>query len=241
MYRDIILNKNKLITNTGFKICQTCKELKCKKLYWKNKNSFDGINASCIDCKKIKSLSVNNTIINNLLYEKTCKKCKALKDINSFPKNPKNKDGLMSYCKNCNSQRVDNWRKNNLEAERKYRRKYYKDRKTQDPLFKLTITIRSLILCSYKRSCKGVYKKATKTENILGCSILQFIEHLQSLFTDGMTLENHGNCEECWHIDHKIPLATAKTEEEIIKLNHYTNLQPLWRDDNLSKGKKVIN
>ena len=53
-----------------------------------------------------------------------------------------------------------------------------------------------------------------------------------------MTLENHGNCKNCWHIDHKIPISSPKTEEEIYKLNHYTNLQPLWRDDNLIKGCK---
>ena len=241
MYRDIILNKNKLIVNTGFKICQTCKGLKCKKLYWKNKNSFDGLTATCIDCKKLKNTSINNNIINDTTYEKICKKCSDLKNINSFSKNPKNKDGLMSYCKNCNSQRVNNWRKNNLEVEREYRRRYSKDRKAQDSLFKLTINIRSLILCSYKRSCKGVYKKARKTENILGCTIPEFIEHLKSLFTEVMTLENNGQCEECWHIDHKIPISSAKTEEDIIRLNHYTNLQPLWRDDNLSKGKKIIN
>lgn len=98
-----------------------------------------------------------------------------------------------------------------------------------------------MINSSFNRVCKGVYKKSNKTENILGCTIPEFIEHLQSLFTEGMTLENNGQCKECWHIDHKIPLSTAKTEEEIIKLNHYTNLQPLWSRDNLSKGKKIIN
>ena len=51
-----------------------------------------------------------------------------------------------------------------------------------------------------------------------------------------MTLENHGE----WHLDHIIPLAIAKTEEEIIKLNHYTNFQPLWAIDNLKKGAKIL-
>jgi hypothetical protein len=43
-----------------------------------------------------------------------------------------------------------------------------------------------------------------------------------------------------WHIDHIIPLASAKTEEEMIKLCHYTNLQPLWAIENMSKGSKII-
>lgn len=86
MHRDIILNKNKFITNTGFKICQTCEDLKCKKLYWKNKNSFDGLNATCIDCKKLKNLLINNTIIDDPLYEKTCKKCKDIKTHRLFLK-----------------------------------------------------------------------------------------------------------------------------------------------------------
>jgi hypothetical protein len=44
-----------------------------------------------------------------------------------------------------------------------------------------------------------------------------------------------------WHLDHIIPLYEAKTEEEILKLNHYTNLQPLWAEDNLKKNRKYVN
>ena len=58
--------------------------------------------------------------------------------------------------------------------------------------------------------------------------------HLSNMFLDGMSFDNYGE----WHIDHIVPLVTAKTEEEVIKLNHYTNLQPLWAKDNLSKGGK---
>ena len=50
-----------------------------------------------------------------------------------------------------------------------------------------------------------------------------------------MTWENHGK----WHIDHIIPLATAKTEKQVLKLNNYKNLRPLWAEDNLKKKAKI--
>ena len=62
---------------------------------------------------------------------------------------------------------------------------------------------------------------------------------IESKWLEGMSWDNH--TVNGWHIDHVIPLASAKTEEEIYKLNHYTNLQPLWWYDNLSKGKKYEN
>jgi len=53
-----------------------------------------------------------------------------------------------------------------------------------------------------------------------------------------MSWENYGR--NGWHVDHIIPLSSAKTEEEIYKLCHYTNLQPLWEVDNIKKGNKII-
>jgi hypothetical protein len=54
-----------------------------------------------------------------------------------------------------------------------------------------------------------------------------------------MTLENHGQGSGKWNIDHIIPISSARTEEEIYKLNHYTNFQPLWWEENMAKGKKI--
>ena len=71
-----------------------------------------------------------------------------------------------------------------------------------------------------------------KSEQILGCSFKFFREHIESQFKEGMSWLNHGK----WHLDHKVPLEMATSVEELIKLNHWTNFQPLWADDNYDKS-----
>jgi L-arabinose isomerase len=105
-------------------------------------------------------------------------------------------------------------------------------RKT-DVLLKLKTTLGNRIREFMKQ--KG-YKKNSRTFQIVGCSPQDLRLYLEKLFKEGMTWENHGE----WHIDHIIPISKAKTEEEIYKLNHYTNLQPLWKRENLCKGSKII-
>lgn len=75
----------------------------------------------------------------------------------------------------------------------------------------------------------------------LGCTVEEFIVYIESKFRDGMTWENHGRGEDCWHLDHIRPLAHLKdiNDEAFIKqLCHYTNYQPLWEKENLSKQDK---
>ena len=103
-----------------------------------------------------------------------------------------------------------------------------KERRKSDPIFRISQNIRV-----YIRNCfryKGV-KKNTKTENILGCSFMEFKIHLESKFEPWMNWDNYGkyngDANSGWDIDHIIPLSTAKTENDIYRLNHYTNLQPL--------------
>ena len=108
-----------------------------------------------------------------------------------------------------------------------------KQRKLTDPLYKLTRNLRSRTHDAFKR--KG-YSKTSKTAEMLGVPYEIAFAHIERQFTKGMTWENHGE----WHIDHIIPLASAQTESELIKLCHYTNLQPLWAKDNKSKHANVI-
>jgi len=79
-------------------------------------------------------------------------------------------------------------------------------------------------------------KKDKHTTEYLGCNGKELYNHLEKQFKDGMTWENKGE----WHIDHIRPCASfnLELEEEIMKCFHYTNLQPLWATDNLSKSNK---
>ena len=85
---------------------------------------------------------------------------------------------------------------------------------------------------------KNNITKKNQTFNIVGCSPEFLKEHLEKQFTEGMSWELMGKN---IHIDHIIPLSSAKTEDEILKLCHYTNLQPLWAEDNLKKSDKILN
>jgi hypothetical protein len=73
-----------------------------------------------------------------------------------------------------------------------------------------------------------------RTEEILGCSYDFFKSYIESKFVNDMNWENQGK----WHYDHIKPISLAKTEEEVLLLNHYTNFQPLWQKDNLQKSDK---
>lgn len=80
--------------------------------------------------------------------------------------------------------------------------------------------------------------KNRNTCSYIGCSWQELVAHIQSQFTQGMSWENYGLYG--WHVDHRIPLASATCLEEMVPLLHFSNLQPLWAKDNLSKGARII-
>jgi hypothetical protein len=122
----------------------------------------------------------------------------------------------------------------NATPEAKLKKCLYRSRiKKTDHLFNIKNRTRSLISTSFAR--KG-YCKNTTTYNLLGCDWNTLKSHMENQFTKGMSWDVFNKI----HIDHIIPLFTAKTEEDVIKLCHYTNLQPLWAIDNLRKSNKII-
>jgi len=126
-----------------------------------------------------------------------------------------------------------------IEKNKKYKKdnpgkvKEYEKRKNQQPKRKMSKTIRSRIRSFFK--IKNVTKKNT-TFQIVGCTPQELKIHLEQKFVEDMSWENQGE----WHIDHIMPLSSAKTEEELYKLCHFTNLQPMWALDNIKKGSKII-
>lgn len=101
-----------------------------------------------------------------------------------------------------------------------------------NPVFALQERMRSAI--GYAFRDRG-YTKRSKTHEILGCDWEFFKLHIERQFLKGMTWENKGD----WHIDHIQPMASAKTEADVLALSHYTNLRPLWAADNFAKSDEV--
>lgn len=194
---------------------------------------------------------------------KRCSKCKIEKELSEFHKNKRMKDGLAYRCKACNKERLKKYYQDNAEhikeRNKEYNRKWYQDnvkyrkermkqynqnnkerinkylkqRRQTDPLFKLNRNLRNRTYKAFKN--KG-YSKTSKTQQMLGVDWEVAKAHIERQFTKGMNWGNYGE----WHIDHIISLASANTKEEMMKLCHYTNLQPLWAEENLSKGDKIL-
>jgi hypothetical protein len=100
-----------------------------------------------------------------------------------------------------------------------------------DPSFRIGVAFRSIVSSMLKR--RGTIK-AYKAEQLLGCPIRQLREHLENQFRDGMTWSNYGK----WHVDHIRPCASfdLTDPQQQKQCFHFTNLQPLWGTENISKG-----
>lgn len=202
-----------LLNESGYNICFKCNEVKPISEFGKNKSVKNGLQRACRSCKS-----------------KTDKK---------YRNDPRFREGLLS-------KKMENyWKiKHNpkewelyLARQREIRNYKNEYQQTQnDPLRKSKDVIRKLLLASFKVRNIKKSKLCMKSEEILGCSFEFFKKHIESQFKKGMSWENHGE----WHQDHIVPLDMATTVEELIKLNHWTNFQPLWAKENLEKGNTLL-
>ena len=239
------------------KVCSKCSQEKEICEFRKRKDSKDGLRTECKECsylvwvkyRDINSEKITNKKKNDYICnrEKRLDRVKQYREENidivrekdrirskeKYKNNPeisqeyynKNKESILKYKKT--------WAKQNHEKIKKQKREYIKKRNSNDFIFNLKNRMRGRL---NHFLTKNNLTKTNKTFEIVGCTPEFLKEHLEKQFVDGMTWENRGE----WHIDHKIPLSSAKTEEELYKLCHYTNLQPLWAEENLKKGNKII-
>ena len=116
-------------------------------------------------------------------------------------------------------------------------RKYVRNKLLTNLNFKLSVRLRQRLYDAVKRN----YKSGSAVRD-LGCTINQLKNYLESMFQPGMTWKTWGRGKGKWNIDHILPLSKFDLidRKQLLKVVHYTNLQPLWWKDNLKKGNKLI-
>lgn len=126
------------------------------------------------------------------------------------------------------NERTKQWKLNNKEKIRDYTN----NKNQTDVLFNLTNRLRSRLHSALRQ--KG-WKKSLNTIEVIGCTGVEFKNHIEKHFKDTMSWENRN----LWEIDHVIPSSSSLDEKEVYELFHYTNLRPLWTKVNRSKNKKI--
>lgn len=194
----------------------------------------------CIQC--LRNLNYYNTEIMNLLHISVCGFYRILNpdyatNCRAAAKNwsDKNKDKVAEIGRNWvaknpekQRQRTTEWRKKNPHKAAIYERKQLL--KPQRRLAQnMRRRLRGLLAGNAKQS-------ATK---LVGCSWQEFMAHIESKMTEGMTWANYGV--RGWHLDHIFPASKADLSipEEAQRIFHYTNIQPMWGEENIRKHNKL--
>lgn len=220
------------------KLCKMCNKHKEYSNFTKSKTNKDGFSNYCKKCisEKYKNKYYKDYYNNN--KEKKSKYGFDWREKNSTYNKEyfqNNKEKIREYYTTYNFDRKDdikNYQKayyiSNKETLNKKQILYKRMVRKTYPKRRLAENTRNLIKNSIKNNN---YKKKNKTIEILNCSFAEFKIYLESKFEPWMSWDNYGKyngeLNYGWDIDHIIPLSSAETEEDIIKLNHFTNLQPL--------------
>jgi hypothetical protein len=198
---------------------------------WK-KNNLDKVTES----KKVwKENSINPV-------NKFCRNCNIeLCSDNSYP-------SAGNACKECEKQRMKDyrknypqkrketkvkWQKNNQDKVKISKKRYTKKRLANDPVYRAMRSMRSRTFTYAK---KKFSTKRNTFSKIIGNEGLR--EYIKSKFQEGMSWDNYSWS--TWHLDHIVPLSSATTIKELEELSHYTNLQPLWAEDNFKKSDNIL-
>lgn len=242
------------------KRCTKCKRLLLLGCFFKNKSTKDGISCWCKECNKQhrqknkeknkekitkyqKQYYQNNKEIfskKSKQYNQSNKKRNSERSKQYYLDNKKKiTESVKKYYQN-NKEKIaiyeEKRRKKNKVRMRGYHRDYQRRKLKEDPTYRLNARMRKSISRSLRN--KNISKSGRPWESLVKFTLRELIIHIESLFSDGMTLENYGK----WHIDHIKPKSLFNFESiddsEFKECWALSNLQPLWAKDNLKKSNK---
>jgi hypothetical protein len=196
-----------------YKVCGCCKQSLPLASFYPNKSGKYKVAWACVICSRAR----------RKVYREQCADKVKQQKILYYQQN-----------KELVQQKVKKYQELNKVAIRQRKRTYSNKQRAVNLQFRIKEVLRSRLVKLLKNK-----PKVGSAVQDLGCSIDQLKAHLESQFQPGMSWESYGKCG--WHIDHIKPLASfdLTDENQLKQACHYTNLQPLWARDNLSKGAKV--
>lgn len=251
------------------KRCPTCDTDKLLSDFHRAANRSDGRHAVCKSCRsatRSKGIRLPDVSQDGLVL-RVCSKCRLEKELQtSFYHASHGADGYSRRCKACThderkvrenkdpEKHLASQRKRNLAFREKvrgtgYYRKYQSTlsrvkRETRCPTVKVARILRTRIVDALRVYKRGSVHRSKRTEELLGCSFREFVQHIESLWLPGMTWENHGLWKVGepmkWHVDHIRPIESfdlTNPEQQSVCF-HWSNMQPLWAEENLKKGAK---
>lgn len=186
--------------------------------------------------KKTKSCSkcgIEQPVSNFYAGKNQCKDCKKEYYKERYQNNKEKIKEISKEYRENNKEKIKENKKEYREKNKDKIKEYLKQRLKTDVNFKLACSLRARLY----NAIKNTYKSGSAVKD-LGCSVDFLKSYLESKFKPGMTWDNWTT--EGWHIDHIKPLAAfdLTDKEQFLQACHYTNLQPLWAEENFSKKDK---
>jgi len=234
------------------KTCSKCGESKPRSEYHKCSSKTDGLTSHCKACRNAHHAEYNSRICGKEQYrryrardpEGYARRSREYYEANKErikersrkwrKENPKrraaNRKAEYRRDREKAIRNAVEWGKNNPSRRRQIV-KNYKERHQADPEHRARNIARKMLIRALEATGK---RKEERTFAHLGYTRSDLIDHIESMFDDGMTWENWGE----WHIDHIIPVSTLVScgVTDPKKINALSNLQPLWAVDNMSKS-----
>jgi len=227
------------------KKCTKCGEVKPLEDFHKKSESKDGRRSICMVCRGVDIHKIRDKYIINKKGLKKCYICDTIKKHSKFRIDNSSWDGYKTRCISCVSaydklyrekhkdelnRKNRIYKENNKESENRRHREYIKKRYHNDLNFKLICNLRSSIWGAFNKS---PYTKKSNRYKILGALQHKIIKHLNNN-TYGF-IYGKGD----YQVDHIIAIASCESEEDLINILHYTNLQLLpSKYNNLKRDKK---